>query len=92
MRDLNISPSNARKFGIKIAKDGVLRSSGEILAQKDVDMKKIRHIWPEILNYGSDIELCSCFPYYVKISIRKVTQVKISDFRYLLAQKGNTSQ
>ena len=48
MSKSNISPSKARYFGIKIAKDGVLRSANEILTQKGVNMKKIREIWPEI--------------------------------------------
>ena len=56
MLNLNISPSKAQKFGIKIAKDGVFRSAEEILTQKEVDMKKIRHIWPEIVDHGSDID------------------------------------
>ena len=42
MSNLNISPSKADKFGIKIAKDGVFRSAEEILTQKSVDMTKIR--------------------------------------------------
>ena len=56
MANLNISPSKADKFGIKIAKDGVLRSAEEILTQKDVNMTKIREIWPETLNYGTEID------------------------------------
>ena len=36
MSNLNISPSKADKFGIKIAKDGVFRSAEEILTQKSV--------------------------------------------------------
>jgi tRNA uridine 5-carboxymethylaminomethyl modification enzyme len=56
MSNLNISPSKAEKFGIKIAKDGVFRSADEILTQKDVNMSKIREIWPEILDLGTDID------------------------------------
>ena len=56
MSNLNISPSRADKFGIKIAKDGVFRSAEEILIQKDVNMKKIRSIWPEIPDYGNEID------------------------------------
>ena len=56
MANLNISPSKASKFGIKISKDGVFRSSEEILTQKDVDMTKIREIWPEIKDYGVEID------------------------------------
>ena len=56
MANLNISPSKASKFGVKISKDGVFRSSEEILTQKDVDMTKIREIWPEIKDYGVEID------------------------------------
>ena len=54
--NLNISPSKADKFGIKIAKDGVFRSAEEILTHKSVDMTKIRNIWPEIVDYGNEID------------------------------------
>ena len=56
MSNLNISPSKADKFGIKIAKDGVFRSAEEILSQKDVNMSKIREIWPEIIDNGAEID------------------------------------
>ena len=56
MSNLNISPSKADKFGIKIAKDGVFRLAEEILTHKSVDMKKIRNIWPEIADYGNEID------------------------------------
>ena len=48
MEKSSISPSKAQNFDIKIAKDGILRYSNEILTQKGVDMKKIREIWPDI--------------------------------------------
>ena len=56
MSNLNISPSKAEKFGIKIAKDGIFRSAEEILTQKTVNMSKIRDIWHEILDHGKDID------------------------------------
>ena len=56
MFNLSISPTKAEKFNIKIAKDGVLRSAEEILTQKDVNMIKIREIWPETVNYGPEID------------------------------------
>ncbi len=56
MSNLQISPSKAGKFDIKIAKDGVIRSAEEILSQKGVDMRKIRDIWPEIKDYGEEID------------------------------------
>ena len=56
MSSLSISPTKAQKHDIKIAKDGILRSADEILAQKDANMTKIRRIWPEIKNFGSEID------------------------------------
>jgi tRNA uridine 5-carboxymethylaminomethyl modification enzyme len=52
----SISPSKAQIFGIQIAKDGVLRTSNELLAQRGVDMKKIREIWPEIPTFDKEID------------------------------------
>jgi tRNA uridine 5-carboxymethylaminomethyl modification enzyme len=56
MQKLSISPSRAEDYGIKVAKDGVLRFSDEILAQKDVNMKKVREIWSEIPFFDSVID------------------------------------
>ena len=56
MLNLNISPSKAQSYNIKVAKDGVLRSSNEILNQKGVDMCKIREIWPNLPSFGNEID------------------------------------
>ena len=56
MKKSKISPSKAVKFGVNIAKDGVLRTSNEILTQKGVDMKKIREIWPQIPFFNQEID------------------------------------
>ena len=51
-----ISPSKVSNFGIKISKDGVKRSATQILAQKSVNMSKIREIWPEIRYVSREID------------------------------------
>jgi tRNA uridine 5-carboxymethylaminomethyl modification enzyme len=56
MDQSTISPNKADKFGVKIAKDGILRSSNEILTQKGVDMSKIREIWPDIPYFSKEID------------------------------------
>ena len=56
MNKLSISPSKVKSFEINIAKDGVLRTSNEILTQRGVDMKKIRQIWPEIPFFDNEID------------------------------------
>ncbi len=56
MSESSISPSRIKNFDIKIAKDGVLRKSNEILTQKGVDMEKIREIWPDIPFFDKKID------------------------------------
>jgi tRNA uridine 5-carboxymethylaminomethyl modification enzyme len=56
MTKSSISPSKAEKFGIKIAKDGILRSSNEVLTQKGVNMSKIREIWSDIPFFSKEID------------------------------------
>ena len=56
MENSLISPSQAIKFGINVAKDGIKRSAIEILGQKSVNMGKIREIWPEIKYVSREID------------------------------------
>ena len=56
MDELKISPTEAEKYGVKIAKDGVYRSANSVLAQKGVKFNKIKDIWPEIGEYSNEIE------------------------------------
>jgi len=56
MSESSITPTKIKKYNIKIAKDGVLRKSNEILTQKGVDMKKIREIWPDIPFFDKKID------------------------------------
>ena len=56
MLESSISPTKIKEFDIKIAKDGVLRRSNEILTQKGVDMSIIREIWPDIPFFDKKID------------------------------------
>ncbi len=56
MDKLTITPSKILKYGINIAKDGVKRSASKVLAQKSVNMSKIREIWPEISYVSREID------------------------------------
>ncbi len=56
MDELKISPSKVSKFEVKIAKDGILRTASNILAQKGVTMDKIREIWPELSFISKEID------------------------------------
>ena len=75
MNNLNVSPSKINQLGIKIAKDGVIRSANEILAQKGVDMTKIREIWPNI-------------PFFTKETDEQI-EINAHYRGYLKKQKGD---
>ncbi len=51
-----ISPTEASKHDIKIAQDGVKRSGIELMAQRNLNMAKIRQIWKSLPYHGSDID------------------------------------
>ena len=56
IKSLTISPTKADKYGVKIAKDGVLRSAEDILSRKTINLDKIREIWPEIPYFSDEID------------------------------------
>tara|TARA_B110001450_G_C17514990_1_gene438053 strand:- start:217 stop:855 length:639 start_codon:yes stop_codon:yes gene_type:complete len=51
-----ISPNKAKKFDIKIAMDGVKRSGLEIIGQRNVNMAKIRLMFPGIPQYEQSLD------------------------------------
>lgn len=56
MEKLTITPSKIAKYGVNIAKDGIIRNATQILSQKSVDMLKIREIWPQIKFVSREID------------------------------------
>ena len=48
LKSLKISPNEAGKYKIKIAKDGVKRSAFDILSRDGVTFKKLRSIWKKL--------------------------------------------
>ena len=51
-----LTPNEAKKYDIKIAMDGVKRSCLEIIGQRNVNMTKIRQIFPHIPKHNKSIE------------------------------------
>jgi tRNA uridine 5-carboxymethylaminomethyl modification enzyme len=56
LKDNHLTPNEAKKYDIKIAMDGVKRSCLEIIAQRNVNMTKIRQIFPHIPIYNKSVE------------------------------------
>ncbi len=51
-----LSPNQAKKYEIKIAMDGVKRSVLEVIGQRNVNMAKIRQIFPSIPQYNASLD------------------------------------
>jgi tRNA uridine 5-carboxymethylaminomethyl modification enzyme len=51
-----LTPNEAKKYDIKIAMDGIKRSCLDIIGQRNVNMAKIRQIFPHIPIYDASIE------------------------------------
>ncbi len=89
LKTLNISPNQAEKFGVRIAKDGVRRSAFEILSRDGVTFNKLREIWNEILIASRDeeeqIEISAHYSGYLDkqksdiIAFRKDESLKIPE-------------
>ena len=56
LKKMKITPNEASKFNIKIAKDGVKRSAFEVLSRKGVTFSNLRSIWSEIPIASKDEE------------------------------------
>ena len=89
LKSLKISPNQAEKFNIKIAKDGVKRSAFEILSREGVTFNKLRLIWNKIpkasRNEEEQIEISAHYSGYLDkqeadiLTFRKDENLKIPD-------------
>jgi len=93
LKSLKISPNEAAKFNIKIAKDGIKRSALEILSREGVTFNKLRSIWNKIpkasKNEEEQIEISAHYSGYLEkqeadiLTFRKDENLKIpSDIDY----------
>ena len=51
-----LTPNEAKKYSIKIAMDGVKRTALEVIGQRNVNMAKIRQIFPQIPQYDLSLD------------------------------------
>ncbi len=56
LKSKSLSPNEAKKYSIKIAQDGVKRSITKIIGQRNLNMAKIRQIFPDIPYYGDSLD------------------------------------
>jgi tRNA uridine 5-carboxymethylaminomethyl modification enzyme len=50
LRELDLSPNAAATHGLKINRDGVRRTAFDLLSYPDIDLERLRLIWPEALD------------------------------------------
>jgi len=89
LKSLKISPNEAEKFNIKVARDGVKRSAFEILSREGVTFNKLRSIWNKIPKASNDeeeqIEISAHYSGYLEkqqadiIAFKKDENLKIPD-------------
>ena len=47
-KSLTITPNEARRHGLELNHDGVRRSAYDLLAHSEIDLIRLRNIWPEL--------------------------------------------
>jgi tRNA uridine 5-carboxymethylaminomethyl modification enzyme len=55
LRDLRLTPNEARKYGVTIRLDGVRRNGHELLSLPGVSFETISGIWPELNCYPAEV-------------------------------------
>ena len=57
LKKISLTPNEAEKFSIKIAKDGVRRNITDVMSQRNLNMAKIRQIYPSIPHKDSKLDM-----------------------------------
>ncbi len=47
-KSLSLTPNEAERFGILLNKDGQRRSAYDLLSYPDIDVERLRQVWPEL--------------------------------------------
>jgi len=51
----SVSPSEAKKYGLSLNKDGIRRSAFQLLSYPDIDVDRVLQIWPELARHDQKI-------------------------------------
>lgn len=83
LRSLELSPSDAGKFGIQINRDGVRRSAFAILSYPDVSFEHLVRAWPELNEFSAKIrnqvEIDAKYAVYLERQTAAVNALKRDD-------------
>ncbi len=80
LRGLALTPSQARRAGLNVNQDGRRRTAFELLAYPDMNLAKLRAIWPELGNVDATIadqaEIDARYEPYVRRQDADVAQLR----------------
>ena len=93
VESLALTPTEAARHGLDINRDGRRRTAFELLAFPDIDLARLRAIWPEVgtieAAIAAQLEVDACYASYVDrqdadlVAFRKEESVRIpADFAY----------
>jgi tRNA uridine 5-carboxymethylaminomethyl modification enzyme len=70
LRELTLTPTEAARHGLEINRDGRRRTAYELLSYPDIDLHRLRAIWPELASVpeaiGAQIEIDARYAAYVR--------------------------
>ncbi|MEE9196293.1 MAG: tRNA uridine-5-carboxymethylaminomethyl(34) synthesis enzyme MnmG [Alphaproteobacteria bacterium] len=55
VRQLRASPTELRRHGLRVSRDGIRRTAGELLAYPGIDVHRLGRIWPELNGFAPEI-------------------------------------
>ncbi len=55
VQNLRASPTELRRHGLQVSRDGVRRTAAELLAHPGIDVQRLRPIWPELNGFAPEI-------------------------------------
>jgi len=55
MRELSLTPNEARKYGLPVRLDGARRTASELLCLPEVDFAALTRIWPDLAAFAPDV-------------------------------------
>lgn len=53
--ELNLTPNQAKEYGLNVNQDGVRRSASDLLAYPNIELDDIAGIWPEVKEFSAEV-------------------------------------
>ncbi len=85
LKDLTVTPKEARTAGLKVNQDGVRRSAYELLSYPDSNLTRLAAIWPQLASVdraiGEPLEIEAAYAVYLERQQRDIAVLKKEEAR-----------